>query len=190
MKAARCELRGEGFTLHQSFVYLFNRHGGFDFLPLRRLLDELGLSKADFTEGVLEVVRRDNKRGYCACSANSSVDQLVTGRPGKMMRSADSNAELRYLVEVDEAWQERVLSMAYDGLFDKVADINEEGKMRFVNRALVQANEKALIASSMEVGTHIHDTISAIYKYQCKACAPSPEPKGFKPTWAKTAKVR
>ena len=31
------------------------------------------------------------------------------------------NAELRYLVEVDEAWQERVLSMAYEGVFDKVA---------------------------------------------------------------------
>ena len=80
------------------------------------------VTKEEFIEGVLRVVRRDNKRGYCACSDESkSVDQLVTGRPGKMMRSTDKNAELRYLVEVDEAWQARVLSMAYDGIFDKVS---------------------------------------------------------------------
>jgi len=165
--------------MYQSFVYLFNRHGGFDFLPLRRLLESLGLTKADFTQGVLDVVRRDNKRGYCACSANTSVDQLVTGRPGKMMRSADANAELRYLVEVDEAWQERVLSMAYEGLFDKVADINEDGRLHFLTRGEMQANEKALIASSVEVGTYIHDAISTIYKYQVRACAPE------SPGWAK-----
>ena len=31
------ELKGTNFELHQSFVYLFNRHGGYDFLPLRSL---------------------------------------------------------------------------------------------------------------------------------------------------------
>ena len=104
------ELKGRGFQLHQGFVYLFNRHGGFDFRPCRQLFDALGLTKEEFTEGVLEVVRRDNKRGYCICSDHTkSVDQLVTGRPGKMMRSSDPNAELRYLVEVDEEWQARVL---------------------------------------------------------------------------------
>ena len=39
------ELKGDGFALHQGFVYLFNRHGGFDFSPVRRLFDTLGISK-------------------------------------------------------------------------------------------------------------------------------------------------
>ena len=52
--------------------------------------------------------------------------QLVTGRLGKMMRSTDKNAELRYLVEVDEDWQKRVLGMAFDGKFDKVADLDDD----------------------------------------------------------------
>jgi len=118
-------LEGEGLRLHQSFVYLFNRFGGFSFGPLRRLCDELGVSKEEFCEGVLKVVRRDNKRGYTACGCGKSVDQLVCGRPGKMLKSDDYNAELRYLVEVDEQWQERVLSLAFDGAFDKVADISD-----------------------------------------------------------------
>eukprot|EP00656_Telonema_subtile_P013409 TRINITY_DN16814_c0_g1_i1.p1 TRINITY_DN16814_c0_g1~~TRINITY_DN16814_c0_g1_i1.p1 ORF type:complete len:681 (+),score=172.11 TRINITY_DN16814_c0_g1_i1:469-2511(+) len=158
------ELKGSGFALHQGFVYLFNRHGGFDFAPLRALFDTLGLTKAEFCEGVLEVVRRDNKRGYCHCSdASKSVDQLVTGRPGKMMRSTDSNAELRYLVEVDEEWQARVLGMAYDGLFDKVADIDEDGKMTFIPRSSI-ASTKNLTASSKDVGDFIHRAVGNIYK--------------------------
>jgi len=157
------ELKGNNFDLHQGFVYLFNRHGGFDFMPLRRLFDQLGITKAEFCEGVLDVVRRDNKRGYCNCSdASKSVDQLVTGRPGKMMRSTDKNAELRYLVEVDEAWQERVLNMAYDGHFDKVADMNEEGKLKFINRNKITTN-KRLVSSSSDVGAFIHKAMKSIY---------------------------
>ena len=160
------ELSGSNFELHQSFVYLFNRHGGFDFAPLRALLDELSVTKQQFCNGVLDVVRRDNKRGYCACSDSSkSVDQLVTGRPGKMMRSTDKNAELRYLVEVDEAWQQRVLSMAYDGLFDKVADVNDEGRLTFIKRSSIRSSE-SLTSSSSDVGGFIHKAMATIYGVQ------------------------
>jgi len=158
------ELKGDGFALHQGFVYLFNRHGGFDFRPLRRLFDQLGVTKAEFCEGVLAVVRRDNKRGYIKCDdCTKSVDQLVTGRPGKMMRSTDKNAELRYLVEVDEEWQERVLGMAYDGHFDKVADIDTKGKLVFLNRQDLEKKRKGYTSSSQDVGDFIHEAISAVY---------------------------
>lgn len=83
-------------------------------------------------EGVLRVVRRDNKRGYCNCSSpTASVDQLVVQRPGKMLRSRDPNAELRYLVEVDEALQASVIRRAWNGEFDVVADLNEDGALVF-----------------------------------------------------------
>jgi 3-dehydroquinate synthetase len=125
-------LEGSGLQLHQALGYLFNRHGGFSFKPLRDLCDEVGVTKAEFCEGVLSVVRRDNKRGYVASAdPTKSVDQLVQGRPGKMAKSDDVNAELRYLVEVDEAWQQRVLSEAFDGEFDKVADLRH-GELHFV----------------------------------------------------------
>merc|ERR1712014_74958 len=92
----------------------------------------LAISKAEFCEGVLGVVRRDNKRGYVASSdASKSVDQLVTGRPGKMAKSDDINAELRYLVEVDEDWQLKVLRDAFEGEFDKVADM-QDGNLVFL----------------------------------------------------------
>ena len=83
-------------------------------------------------EGVLKVVRRDNKRGNCNCSSpTASVDQLVVQRPGKMLRSRDPNAELRYLVEVDEALQASVIRRAWSGEFDVVADLNESGTLAF-----------------------------------------------------------
>lgn len=44
-------LEGKGLELHQSFVFLFNRHGGFTFAPLRRLCEKLGV-------GVEELVSR------------------------------------------------------------------------------------------------------------------------------------
>jgi len=150
--------------MHQGLVYLFNRHGGFDFKPLRLLFDSLGVSKSDFCEGVLDVVRRDNKRGYIQCDdCTKSVDQLVTGRIGKMMRSTDKNAELRYLVEVDEDWQRKVLGMAFDGKFDKVADIDDEGKLRFREREQLRKGEKVLVASSFEVGEFLHEAIASVY---------------------------
>jgi len=116
-------LKDEGLTLHQSFVFLFNKFGGFSFAPMRKLCDEMGVTEEEFCEGVLKVVRRDNKRGYTKCGCGKSVDQLVCDRPGKMLRSDDKEAELRYLVEVDEEWQKDVLSLAFDGHFDKVADL-------------------------------------------------------------------
>jgi len=160
------ELKGDGFALHQGFVYLFNRHGGFDFTPVRELFDTLCITKEQFCEGVLEVVRRDNKRGYCKCSdPTKSVDQLLTGRPGKMMRSANFNAELRYLVEVDEDWQKSVLGQAFDGHFDNVADIDENGRLVFKARRKKQVQKKLrLTAESGEVGSYIHRAVSNIYR--------------------------
>mmetsp|Transcript_65557 Transcript_65557/g.156724 ORF Transcript_65557/g.156724 Transcript_65557/m.156724 type:complete len:941 (+) Transcript_65557:55-2877(+) len=114
-------LDGDGFLAHQALLYTFNRFGGYDFAPLRRLCDQLDVSKEEFCEGVLQVVRRDNKRGYCKCREDSSVDQLVRDRPGCLLRSDDPDAELRYLVEVTEDSQRDVLERAFDGEFDKVA---------------------------------------------------------------------
>jgi len=113
-------LKGDGYLAHQSLVYLFNRFGGFDFKPLRALCDELDVSCDEFCEGVLQVVRRDNKRGYCKCLPGSSVDQLVRDRPGCLLRSGDPSAELRYLVEVSEDAQRDVLERAFDGDYDRI----------------------------------------------------------------------
>ncbi|CAK0847003.1 unnamed protein product, partial [Prorocentrum cordatum] len=113
-------LEGDGFVAHQSLVYLFNRFGGYDFRPLRQLCDKLGVSREEFCESVLKVVRRDNKRGYCKCAPGCSVDQLVQGRPGSLLRSDDPSAELRYLVEVSEDSQRDVLMDAFEGNFDNV----------------------------------------------------------------------
>jgi len=150
-------LDGDGFELHQSFVYLFNRYGGFSFEPLRKLCDLLSVTKEEFCEGVLRVVRRDNKRGYVASADPSkSVDQLVTGRPGRMLRSGDQSAELRYLVEVDEQWQHDVLCRAYDGYFDRIADL-EGGKLKFV------APNVGTTANSHDVGAYIHAELQNLF---------------------------
>lgn len=157
------KLEGEGYVLHQSFPYLFNRAGGFSFGPLRELCDELGVQKEEFCEKVLQVVRRDNKRGYCNCSdPNKSVDQLVTCRPGKMLRSDDPNAEIRYLVEVDEDWQRKVLAKAFDGEFDKVADL-QNGKIEFVSSNAVRNNRNILRSGSKSVATYIRSRVMEAY---------------------------
>jgi hypothetical protein len=126
-------LDGLGLEMHQALGYLFNRNNGFSFKPLRELCDIMGVGREEFCEGVLNVVRRDNKRGYVASADPSkSVDQLVCDRPGKMARSDDKSAELRYLVEVDEDWQQEVLFDAFEGEFDKVADV-QDGNLVFVH---------------------------------------------------------
>mmetsp|Transcript_5361 Transcript_5361/g.17244 ORF Transcript_5361/g.17244 Transcript_5361/m.17244 type:complete len:705 (+) Transcript_5361:32-2146(+) len=86
-------LEGDGYVCHQGMVYLFNSFGGFSFAPVRALCDALGVSKPDFLREVLAGVRLDNKRGYCECGDDASVDQLVTHRPGRMLGSEDPNAE-------------------------------------------------------------------------------------------------
>merc|ERR1712048_786613 len=150
-------LDGIGLQLHQALGYLFNRHGGFSFKPLRELCDAAGVSKAEFSEGVLSVVRRDNKRGYVASADPSkSVDQLVSGRPGKMVRSDDLNAELRYLVEVDEDWQHDVLCKAFDGEFDKVADLVD-------NQLTFLVAGSPCKSSSREVAQKIYDMLVNLY---------------------------
>jgi hypothetical protein len=159
------KLTGEGYTLHQSFPYLFNRSNGFSFGPLRELCDELGVEKEEFVEKVLQVVRRDNKRGYCNCSdPKKSVDQLVEIRPGKMLRSADPNAEIRYLVEVDEDWQADVLGKAFDGYFDKVADL-QNGEISFIptSQRLSRKNIN-LKSKSKDVAIHIRSKLLEAYK--------------------------
>lgn len=158
MSAELKVLTGEGLDLHQSFVYLFNRFNGFSFKPLKDLCEKLGVTKEELCEGVLQVVRRDNKRGYCKCGANSSVDQLVAKRPGMMLRSHDSNAELRYLVEVDEDLQKQMLLRAFAGDFDKVADV-QNGKLVFVP---ADQSDK-LESDSSVVADHIHSRIAEIF---------------------------
>lgn len=156
------KLTGKGYTLHQSFPYLFNRHKGFTFGPLRDLCDELGVTRDEFCEGVLKVVRRDNKRGYCQCSDPSkSVDQLVTCRPGKMLASMDPNAEVRYLVEVDEEWQKNVLEKAFEGYFDRSVDL--------VNDSLVFVSTEPLRRNSHKsdckvVAQHIREEVLKAYQ--------------------------
>lgn len=157
------KLVGEGYQLHQSFPYLFNRAGGFSFGPLRNLCDELNVEKEEFCEKVLQVVRRDNKRGYCNCSdPKKSVDQLVTCRPGKMLSSEDPNAEVRYLVEVDEEQQKIVLEKAFDGFFDKVADL-QDGKLQFHSSAPITKNRDLLSSSSKDVSAYIRDRLLQTY---------------------------
>mmetsp|Transcript_61427 Transcript_61427/g.171729 ORF Transcript_61427/g.171729 Transcript_61427/m.171729 type:complete len:946 (+) Transcript_61427:96-2933(+) len=149
MSADLGALQGDGLLLHQSLVYLFNRHGGFSFRPLRELCDAMGVDQEAFCEGVLAVVRRDNKRGYVASADPiKSVDQLVAERPGRMLRSDDSNAELRYLVEVDEDWQRKVLCQAFDGHFDKVADMRG-GRLTFVPSDQLCESEAESVAAAI-----------------------------------------
>ena len=155
-------LQGHGLKLHQSFVYLFNRHGGFSFKPLRILCQQLGVTREEMCEGVLKVVRRDNKRGYCACSsATASVDQLVQERPGRMLKSSDPNAELRYLVEVPEELQARMLQRAWAGDFDRVADLETiEGTSQLVFKPFGSNLE----IDSKEVGEYIHSQVAELYR--------------------------
>jgi 3-dehydroquinate synthetase len=194
-------LEGQGLELHQSFVYLFNRHGGFTFAPLRKLCEKLNVDVEELVEGVLKVVRRDNKRGYCNCSsATASVDQLVVQRPGRMLRSRDPNAELRYLVEVDESLQASVIRRAWHGEFDLVADLHSSGTSKpgisFVpfdletytsSQRKEETSDRSSLtragydASSSVVSNYIHKEVALMYTnpqewpeeklYQCQPCA-------------------
>ncbi len=157
------KLVGEGYELHQSFPYLFNRAGGFSFGPIRDLCDKLGVNKEEFCERVLQVVRRDNKRGYCKLGENKSVDQLVTDRPGKMLKSEDPNAAVRYLVQVDESWQRAVLEEAFDLQFDKVADL-QDGKLKFQSSVPTTKNiSSSSLSQSKDVAAYIRNRVLAAY---------------------------
>ena len=108
--------------LCHSLQYLFNR-GWFSFSPLRESCDDLGVDRKN---SVLQVVRRDNKSGYCNyCDPKKPVDQVVTNRPSKMLGSNNPNTEVRYLGEIDEEWQKRALLKPFEGEFDKVADLRQ-----------------------------------------------------------------
>jgi 3-dehydroquinate synthetase len=145
-------LSGQGYLAHQSLVYLFNRFGGYDFMPLRKLCMELSVSQEEFCEGVLKVVRRDNKRGYCKCEPGSSVDQLVQNRPGCLLRSSDASAELRYLVEISEESQRKVLETAFEGAFDNVLVLGESG-LEIVHRDIKtqRSSEVIEVAGSLDM---------------------------------------
>lgn len=156
------KLGGTGYILHQSFTYLFNRYGGFSFSPLRKLCNKLGVNKEEFCDRVLQIVRRDNKRGYCdICSSNQSVDQLVTCRPGRMLRSADTNAEIRYLVQVNEVWQREVLIKAFEGYFDNVADFRDQSIV-FVPLSEVR-NIYSLYTTGRTLSTYIRKELFLLY---------------------------
>ena len=154
-------LTGDGYTCHQAMVYLFNSFGGFSFGPVRALADALGITKADFLREVLGGVRLDNKRGYVECAdCTKSVDQLVTRRPGQMLRSDDSNAEVRYLVLVEESWQQAVLESAFDLEFDNVAHLDSAtGKVVFAPLASCPRAP----AQSAEVAHALRSRIYALY---------------------------
>lgn len=158
-------LAGPGLIAHQAFVYTFNNFGGFCFKPLRELCDTLGISREELIEGVLAVVRRDNKRGYCKCEDGvESVDQLVVGRPGKMVKSTDAAAELRYLITINEKLQRNVLSKAFDGEFDKVADLRD-GELVFIPYG--ERRE----ASADQVAKVLRSSLQQLYSDQCMTCA-------------------
>lgn len=179
-------LSGEGLALHQSFVAIFNRFGGFSFAPVRALCETLGVSKEEMCEGVLAVIRKDNKRGYCKCSGPAmSVDQLVCDRPGKMLKSNDHAASLRYLVEVAEEQQKDVLGRAFDLEFDHFADletVTSEGQKYLVfkkNRGNTSSDASVhsididakqrpdldveCSSSSADVAQYVHDRVSYVY---------------------------
>jgi len=159
-------LEGSGYLAHQALVYLFNRFGGFDFLPLRRLCDELDVSREEFCEGVLRVVRRDNKRGYCHCAPGSSVDQLVRERPGCLLRSADPGAELRYLVEVSEDSQRRALEKAFDGEYDRMLECSPEGGLSLVHRSDAKTGDSGAFgeaSSAEQAACAVDRLISGLY---------------------------
>lgn len=134
-------LQDKGYLAHQGLVALFNTFGGFDFLPLRHLCDQLQIGQEDFCEGVLRVVRRDNKRGYCKCGPGASVDQLIHQRPGLLVQSEDPAAALRYLVEVSEEAQRSVLKRAFNGEFDRVlvTDCSADSGLALQPRAAFRA---------------------------------------------------
>jgi len=101
---------------------------------VRKLCDKLGITKEDFLNEAIAGVRLDNKRGYCECGENVSVDQLVTSRPGRMLRSDDHNAEVRYMVTIDEDRQKEALERAWDLDFDTIAHL-EDGEIAFKDLA-------------------------------------------------------
>ena len=165
-------LTGDGFMCHQAMVYLFNSFGGFSFGPVRELADKLGVSKAQFLEEVLGGVRLDNKRGYVECAdCTKSVDQLVTRRPGQMLRSDDANAEVRYLVPVEESWQQAVLESAFDLEFDNVAHLDRaSGKLTFAPLATSPRSPD----TSADVAMALRSRIYALYSDdESAACTPS-----------------
>jgi len=86
-----------------------------------------------------------------------TVDQLVNGRPGQMVRSQDKDAELRYLVEVDEDWQRKVLCQAFDCEFDKVADL-DCGQVKFV------CSGQGLRMASEDVAAVIYAELVTMYR--------------------------
>ena len=163
-------LKGKGLQAHQSLVYLFNRFGGFDFSPVTDLCRKLDVTKEEFVENVLCVVRRDNKRGYCQCAGNKSVDQLVCDRPGKMIRSYDPKAELRYLVEVNEEWQGKVLGLAFDGEFDCFADMKKhQGERVEQNEVVFRKREEGKRTSDASiVAENVRGMIKELYDLEHK----------------------
>lgn len=156
-------LEGDGYLAHQALVALFNRSGGFDFKPLRQLCDRLGVSADEFCDGVLQVVRRDNKRGYCRCSEGSSVDQLVRLRPGILVQSGDPSAELRYLVEVAEDIQRWVLGRAFAGDFDQVLVSAPSGLVLISRDSHTRGTVEESVAEARLAAMALDELLSRLY---------------------------
>ena len=82
-----------------------------------------------------------------------------------MVRSYDVNAELRYLVEVHEEWQAKVISLAFDGEFDCFADLKitttEQGEQKEV--VFCKRDEGRRVCDARKVGENVHSMIRDIY---------------------------
>lgn len=163
-------LTDNGYILHQALVFTFNKFGGFSFRPLRDLCECLNVSRDEFIDGVLDVIRRDNKRGYCSCSTDTaSVDQLVKDQPGRMLRSSDPDAEIRYLVEINEDLQKEMLGRAYDCEFDCYADIIDN-QFQFIHSDFKSDQMVNRRASANEMGTTLHRKLDELFVPSCLPC--------------------
>jgi hypothetical protein len=79
-----------------------------------------------------------------------------------MLRSDDPNAEMRYLVEVDEDWQGDVLAKAFNGYFDKVADL-QDGEIKFLPMSQLRITKNGCKSKSKEVARHIRSALMKAY---------------------------
>ena len=80
-----------------------------------------------------------------------------------MLRSDDPNAEIRYLVEVDEEWQGNVLAQAFEGYFDKVADL-QEGEIKFLSSSQIKNKSTGCKSKSKDVARHIRSSLLKHYQ--------------------------
>jgi hypothetical protein len=75
-----------------------------------------------------------------------------------LLRSENPNADIRYLVEVDEEWQGDVLAKAFEGHFDMVADLQGE-ELKFIPTSQM----RSLKSQSKDVARQIRSKLLNAY---------------------------